>query len=100
MRALIKELKEKYGVVVKTIRGDNSGENMKFEQLCKQEGMGITFEYTTPGTPQQNGRIERKFATLYGRVRAMLKEVGGTFKKKLWAEPANTATDLDNMLAK
>jgi hypothetical protein len=25
----------------------------------------VQFEYTAPDTPQQNGRVERKFATLY-----------------------------------
>jgi transposase InsO family protein len=34
--------------------------------------MHFKFEYTAPGTPQQNGKIERKFATLYGMNRAML----------------------------
>jgi hypothetical protein len=32
---------------------------------------GIRFEYTAPGTPQRNGVAERKFATLFSRVRAM-----------------------------
>jgi transposase InsO family protein len=65
---LIRELKEKHGIQVKYIRGDNSGKNRALEKLCKQEGLGITFEYTAPGNPQQNGRVERKFATVYGRV--------------------------------
>ena len=42
--------------------------------MCKQEGMGIKFEYTAPGIPQQNGKIEKKFATLYNRVQAVLNE--------------------------
>jgi hypothetical protein len=58
--------------VVKTIRCDDAGENKAFENLCIIEQLGIHFEYTGPGTPQYNGRVERKFATLYGRVRAML----------------------------
>ena len=76
MLSLVRELQEKYGVTVKAIRGDNSGENNAFEKLCKQEGMGIQFEYTAPNTPQQNGRVERRFPTLYGRTRAMLKDIG------------------------
>ena len=99
---LFKELKNKHGVTVKTVRLDNSGENNAFEQACKQEGLGIKFEYTAPGTPQQNGRVERKFQTLYGRVRAILLSSGvnGTLRKRLWAEAANTATDLENILYK
>jgi hypothetical protein len=34
--------------------------------------MRCKFEFTAPDSPQQNGKIERKFATLYGRVRAIL----------------------------
>ena len=96
----IKELKIKHGIVVKIIRCDNAGENNSLQATCKAEGLGITFEYTAPGTPQQNGRVERKFQTLYGRVRAMIhgsgleKSVGDS----LWPEAANTATDLDAYL--
>ncbi len=63
-------------------------------------GLGITFEYTAPGTPQQNGRVERKFATLYGRIHAM--KIASGLPKHLcdgfWAEAANTATLLDNIM--
>ncbi|MCP4746065.1 MAG: transposase family protein, partial [Desulfobacteraceae bacterium] len=99
---LIKELKAKHGILVKIIRLDNSGENNALEKLYKQEGLGIKFEYTVPGTPQQNGRVERKFQTLYGRLRSSLLSSGikGAFKKRPWAEAANTATDLDNILVK
>ena len=34
------------------------------KRLTLEKGLGIMFEYTAPGTPQQNGRVERKFATL------------------------------------
>jgi hypothetical protein len=34
--------------------------------------MRCKYEFTAPDSPQQNGKIERKFATLYGRVRAIL----------------------------
>ena len=62
--------------------------------------MHIKFKYTSSGTPQQNGRIERKFATLYGRVRAMFIGAGikGRLRKLLWAEAMNTAIDLDNIM--
>jgi hypothetical protein len=32
------------------------------------------FEFTAPDSPQQNGKVERKFATLYGRVQAMIND--------------------------
>ena len=38
---------------------DNAGENKMLAKSCDQNEMGIKFEYTAPGTPQQNGVIER-----------------------------------------
>ena len=75
------DLKNTYGIIVKIVRCDNAGENRSFEKTCKSEGHGIKFEYTAPGTPQQNGRVERKFQTLYGRIRAML--AGSGFARKI-----------------
>ena len=59
-------------------------------------------EFTAPDTPQQNGRVERKFATLYGRVRAMLNRsrLPINARNKLWAECARTATDAENISVK
>ena len=37
--------------------------------------MDARFEFSAPGTPQQNGVVKRVFATLYGRVQAMLNYV-------------------------
>ena len=57
-------------------------------------------EYTGAATPQHNGVVERAFATLTGRVRAMLKSTGivGKLRYKIWAECVKTATDLDGIL--
>ena len=60
----VKELEQEEGAKVAFIRIDNSGENRALEAACKQEGLGIKFEFTAPNTPEQNWRIERKFATL------------------------------------
>ena len=43
----------KYNIQMKIIRGDNAGKNKELETTCKQEGLGVSFEYTSPGTPQQ-----------------------------------------------
>jgi transposase InsO family protein len=56
---------------VDTIRCDNAPENKQLEAMIKREKLGIRFEYTAPATPQQNGVVERRFATLFGRVRTM-----------------------------
>ena len=60
--------------------------------------MGMKLKYTVPSTPQQNGIVERTFATLYNMVCAklrcgnlffekqsmrLLKEIPGTIANKL-----------------
>ena len=62
--------------------------------------MDACFEFSAPGTPQQNGVVKRAFATLYGRVQAMLNyaKIKGDIRKLLWAECAKMATDLDGIL--
>ena len=61
---------------------------------------GIILEYTAPGTPQQNGVVERAFATVMGKARAMMNHAGLTLAKRqqLWCEAAQTAILLHNIL--
>jgi hypothetical protein len=71
------------------------------QQACNEDpDLNITFEYTAPGTPQQNGKIERKFATLNGKCRAMLNaaEFNWDLRHRMWAHCASLATLLDNVL--
>ena len=77
---------------------DNAGGNLALKRECEKDGLGIKFELIAPNTPQQNGLVERKFATLWGRVRAMMEgaNLSRVLRKGLWTEAANTATDLDN----
>ena len=97
--SLIRHLKMKYGIEVKQLRCDNAGENIKAQEEAEKQGLGLEFEFTAPDTPQQNGRVERKFATLYGRVRAMLNraQVTPNMRSKLWAEAAKSAEDVENL---
>ena len=83
-------------------RCDNLGENKATKDLLDENGFGIKFEFTARETPQQNGMVERAFATLYGRMRAMFTNAGFEKIKRetLWAECAATATKLDNILVK
>ena len=83
-----------------TIRCDNAGENKVLERESDKNELGIIFEYTAPGTPQQNGVVERAFVTVMGRARAMMNYAGFTMAKRqqLWCEAAQTATMLDNIL--
>ena len=96
----IKGLKTKYGIDVKYIRLDNSGENRSLQKECEKQNLGILFEFTAPGTPQQSSVVERKIPTLMGRSRAMMIEAGFSQqnKRKFWCEVISTATKLDNIM--
>ena len=89
---LLLDLKQK-GIIVKYIRCDNAGEHLTLQQQCLQKGLGIEFEFTSRSTPQHNGKIERKFQTLFGRIRSMLNQAGipEGMRQRTWAEAANTA---------
>ena len=96
----IKALKARHKIQVKIIRCDNAGENKVLERESDKNELGIIFEYTAPGTPHQNGVVERAFVTVMGRARAMMNHAGFTMAKRqqLWCEAAQTATMLDNIL--
>ena len=72
----IKGLNSKYGIVVKNIRLDKSGEKRSLQKECERQNLGIIFEFTAPGTPKQNSVVERKIPTLMGRSRAMMIQAG------------------------
>ena len=97
---MIKDLKSKHGIVVRIMRCDNAGENLALQRACEKEGLGVRFELTAPGTPQQNVKVERKFPTLYGRMRAMFhgSNIKGTHRHQLWAKATLTAPELDQIL--
>ena len=87
---------------VSFLRCDNAGENKSLQKELTNSKPKITFEFTSPRTPQQNGVVERAFATLKGRVRSMLNFAGIQDAKRiqLWCEAANTATKITNILVK
>ena len=72
----IRGLSRKYKIEIKRIRLDNSGENRSLQKECDKENLGIIFEFTAPGTPQQNSVAERRIPMLMGRARAMLIQAG------------------------
>jgi hypothetical protein len=88
------------GHPIKHIRCDNSGENQKTQIFLKQNKENLQFEFTAPSTPQQNGRVERKFAILYNYMRSMLNkaQLPENLRHSLWAEAAKHATDIVNCL--
>jgi hypothetical protein len=67
MTAFAKMFSRVFHKTIKCFRCDNAWENKTFQDTFTHDVLyHIQFEYTAPDTPQQNGRIERKFATLYG----------------------------------
>ena len=98
----IKELKAKYGTDIKYIRLDNSGGNRSLQKECDKQNLGIIFEFTAPGTPQQKSVVERRIPTLMGRSRAMMLTAGFSQqdKTKFWCEVISTATKLDNIMVR
>ena len=98
----IKGLSRNYGIETKRIRLDSSGENRSLQKECDKQNLGVIFEFTEPGTPQQNSVVERKILTLVGRARAMLIQAGINSKEKgeFWCEVISTATNLDNIMVR
>jgi hypothetical protein len=97
----LKNLNRQEGITIQFLRCDNAPEHIILQQACDLDNeLNIQFEYTAVGTPQQNGKIERKFAALSGKCRAMLNgaELDWYIRKKLWAQCAALATILDNVL--
>ena len=54
----------------------------KAYKKCNKENLGVIFEFTAPGTPQQNSAPERRIPMLMGRARAMLIQAGIDSKGK------------------
>jgi hypothetical protein len=85
---LILDLQKDKNIKVQFIRCDNSGENKDIQQdIIQIPKIEVKFEFTAPDTPQQNGKIEHKFVTLYGKVRATLNEAEFTWplRRSMWA---------------
>jgi hypothetical protein len=66
------------------------------------KSFSIKFEFSGPRTPQINGKVERKFQTLYGRIRAVLNGAGleGELRNKIWAKCVMNVTYLSNIMSK
>ena len=98
----IKVMTRKYGIKIKRIRPDNSGESRSLEKECDKQNLVVIFEFTAPGTPQQNSVVERKIPTLMGRTRAMFIEAGIYAKEKadIGCEVISTTTNLDNTMVR
>ena len=97
-----RSLSKKHNIEINRIRLDNSGENRSLQKECGKANLGIPFEFTAPGTPQQNSVANRRIPTLMGRARAMLIQAGieSKYKGEFWSEVISTATKLDNIMVR
>ena len=85
---------------VKIVCCDNTGKNKTLEENSANNFEEIKCEFMSPRTRQKNGVVERGFATLYYRMRAMMAHAGlhENLKTGLWPECAATATKIENMM--
>jgi transposase InsO family protein len=86
---------------VRFIRCDNAGENMTMKNDPEIKSFGIKFEFSGPRTPQRNGKVDREFQTLYGRIRAILNgaNLESELRDKIWAECVMNITYLPNIIS-
>jgi FtsZ-interacting cell division protein YlmF len=82
------------GKRLKEVRSDRGGEFMSsdFKEFCDKHG--IKREYTIPGTPQQNGVVERQNRIVQQMARSMMNEknIGQTY----WVEEIHTTVHVLN----
>ena len=55
---------------------ENADKNKNLEENCAKKIREIHFEFTSPDTPQNNGVIERGFATFYSRMHEAMAHTG------------------------
>jgi hypothetical protein len=62
----------------------------------------IKFEFTAPGTPQQNGKVERAFYTFFGKPRSTSDAARITIplRKGLWAHFVELSVQPENIIVK
>ena len=92
---------KKGSMIVGKYRCDNAPEHYTFQTLAKSKlKTNKTFQFTAPHTPEHNGRVERKYATLFGKVRAMLNEalLPPYLRNLLWARAASCASKVENII--
>ena len=79
------------GLILKYLRCDNAGENIKGFSVM-YEKCNILIKLTAPYTPQQNGMVKQKFATIQDWSCTAMTKAKFTEKYHglLWAESVHT----------
>ena len=93
-------VKRPHNVIIQILRTDRGSEFIakRFRDVCLE--LGIRQEFTAPYSPEQNGKVERPWRTIYEKARAMMFRSGldHTEYKHLWPFATSTATILSNIL--
>jgi hypothetical protein len=73
--------------IVKFIRCDDAGENITIKMIQRSKHLVLNLSFWAL-EPLKNGKIERKFQILYGRIRALLNGAGleDELRDKIWVE--------------
>ena len=82
------------GKRLKAVRSNRGGEfwSNDFKEFC--DNHGIKREYTIPGTPQQNGVVERRNKKVQQMARSMMKDKN--ISQGFWVEAIHTAVHILN----
>jgi transposase InsO family protein len=89
LKKFLRRAQNELSLRIKKIRSDNRTEfkNSQIEGFFEEEG--ITHEFSSPYTPQQNSVVERKNRILMDMARTMLEEYKTS--DRFWAEAINIA---------
>jgi transposase InsO family protein len=92
--SFVRNIENQNDVKVKQIRTDNGTEfkNQDLECFCDEKG--ISQNFTSPYTPEQNGVVEKKNRTLIEAARTMLND--SVLSKHFWTEAVKTACYTQN----
>ncbi|GJX61361.1 retrovirus-related pol polyprotein from transposon TNT 1-94 [Tanacetum coccineum] len=92
--SFIKRVKNHHDIKVKQLRTDNGTEFINSILVNFYDEKGISQNFSSPYTPEQNGVAERKDITLIEAARIMLSEY--VFSKQYWTEAVATACYTQN----
>ena len=70
--------------------------------MSEEAGLGIDFQFTPRDSPKYNGRVERKFQTLWACTRSLLNaaKLDKGRRNGVWTEAARQSTEIDNLMAR
>ena len=92
LQNFFKMTEKQFGKSVKVVRSDNGTEFTCLAQYFRENG--VVHQTSCVGTPQQNGRVERKHIHILNVSRALLFQAG--LPVKFWGEAVMTAAHVIN----